>query len=53
MAAAAAVGVRKAGSHKPILVGDKLHLGSNTKSMTATRIALLVEKASSPWQSAW
>jgi CubicO group peptidase (beta-lactamase class C family)/dienelactone hydrolase len=48
---AAAVGVRKAGSSEPITVNDKLHLGSNTKAMTATRIARLVEEGKLSWQS--
>lgn len=48
---AAAVGVRKAGSAEPITVHDQLHLGSNTKAMTATRIALLVEDGKLAWQS--
>ena|GEM_PF-208056 len=48
---AAAVGVRKAGAPEPITVNDKLHLGSNTKSMTATRIGLLVEEGKLSWQS--
>lgn len=48
---AAAVGVRKAGALEPITVNDKVHLGSNTKSMTSTRIALLVEEGKLSWQS--
>jgi CubicO group peptidase (beta-lactamase class C family) len=32
-------------------VGDKVHLGSNTKAMTATVIALLVEEGKLSWRS--
>ena len=48
---AAAVGVRKSGAPEAITVNDKLHLGSNTKAMTATRIALQVEEGKLSWQS--
>lgn len=46
-----AVGVRKAGSPEPITVSDRLHIGSDTKAMTATQIALLVEQSKLSWQS--
>jgi len=36
-------GVRKAGEAEPITLSDRLHLGSCTKSMTATMIATLVQ----------
>jgi CubicO group peptidase (beta-lactamase class C family) len=44
VAATAAVGVRKYGDPTPITAGDQLHLGSITKSMTATMIATLIEE---------
>src|SRR5438128_10606987 len=37
-----AAGVRKAGSPEPITAHDVFHLGSCTKSMTATMCAMLV-----------
>jgi CubicO group peptidase (beta-lactamase class C family)/dienelactone hydrolase len=51
LSVAATVGVRKSGSPEPMTVNDKLHLGSNTKSMTATRIGQLVEEGKLSWQS--
>jgi CubicO group peptidase (beta-lactamase class C family) len=42
--AAGAVGVRKHGDDRPATVHDQFHLGSNTKAMTATLIAALVEE---------
>jgi CubicO group peptidase (beta-lactamase class C family) len=44
-----AVGVRKLGSLEPVTTSDQFHLGSNTKSMTATRIALLVDQGKLSW----
>jgi CubicO group peptidase (beta-lactamase class C family) len=41
--AVAVVGVRKRGDKTPATVDDQFHLGSDTKAMTATMIALLVE----------
>src|SRR6266567_2452949 len=35
-------GVRKAGGAERITLGDKFHLGSDTKAMTATLAAMLV-----------
>jgi CubicO group peptidase (beta-lactamase class C family) len=49
--AAAAVGVRKADADEPVTVDDKIHLGSNTKAMTATLIAVLIEKKKLGWDS--
>jgi CubicO group peptidase (beta-lactamase class C family) len=46
-----ASGVRKAGAPEPITVDDQVHLGSNTKSMTATRIALLVDEGKLSWST--
>ena len=37
------VGVRKIGSREPLRVTDQMHLGSCTKSMTATMIGTLVD----------
>ncbi|MBI3862986.1 MAG: serine hydrolase [Planctomycetia bacterium] len=51
LASVGAVGVRKSGSPEPITVNDKLHIGSDTKAMTATQIALLVEQSKLSWQS--
>jgi len=48
---AGAVGVRKTGSPERITVADKLHLGSNTKAMTATLIAMLVDERKLAWQT--
>jgi CubicO group peptidase (beta-lactamase class C family) len=39
-------GVRKAGATEPVGAADKFHLGSNTKAMTATLLAMLVEDVS-------
>ena len=49
--AVAAVGVRKDGDATPVTVNDQIHLGSDTKAMTATVIALLVEKKKLRWNS--
>ncbi|MFN0050652.1 MAG: serine hydrolase domain-containing protein [Planctomycetales bacterium] len=48
---AGAVGVRKSGSPEPMTVHDQLHLGSDTKAMTATLLALLVEEGKLRWDS--
>jgi D-alanyl-D-alanine carboxypeptidase len=44
-------GVRKIGVADPISVGDRFHLGSNTKAMTATLAASLVESGVIGWNS--
>ncbi|MBI3875287.1 MAG: beta-lactamase family protein [Verrucomicrobia bacterium] len=49
--AAGAVGVRKHGDPTPVTVGDKFHIGSITKSMTATLAAMFVERGKIKWQS--
>ena len=41
--AAAAAGVRRQGSPEELTVNDLIHVGSNTKAMTATMLAVLVE----------
>ncbi|HEY0982667.1 MULTISPECIES: serine hydrolase domain-containing protein [unclassified Schlesneria] len=51
LTAVASVGLRKAGSPEPITINDKLHLGSNTKAMTATLLARLVEEKRMTWES--
>jgi CubicO group peptidase (beta-lactamase class C family) len=51
LAAVGAVGIRKIGSAEPLLVTDEIHLGSNTKAMTATLIGMLVEDGKLSWQS--
>jgi CubicO group peptidase (beta-lactamase class C family)/dienelactone hydrolase len=51
LTAVGAVGLRKTGSPEPITVNDRLHIGSDTKAMTATQIALLVEQSKLSWQS--
>lgn len=47
--AAVADGLRKKGSDVQLDVGDRWHLGSITKSITATVIARLVEREVFPW----
>ncbi len=46
-----AVGVRKAGSSEPVSAGDKWHIGSCTKSMTATLAGMLVEEGRLQWKT--
>lgn len=45
------VGVRKSGSPEKITLQDKFHLGSDTKAMTATLCAMLVEEGKLKWES--
>ena len=45
----AAVGNRSLGSHVPVTIHDKWHLGSITKSMTSTLAAVLVEQGTLAW----
>lgn len=47
----AATGVRRARGRQKVTVHDKWHLGSCTKSMTATMCAMLVEKGKLSWDS--
>ncbi len=49
--AVGAAGVRKSSLPEPITVNDKMHLGSCTKAMTATRVAMLVETGKLQWGS--
>jgi len=44
-------GVRKSGSPEKVTLQDKFHLGSNTKAMTATLCAMLVEEGKLRWES--
>lgn len=44
-----AVGFRKHGGTEPVTVQDKFHIGSVTKSMTATLAAMLVEQGKISW----
>lgn len=44
-------GVRKRGTRKPATTNDLWHLGSNTKAMTATLVARLVEKDRLAWDT--
>jgi CubicO group peptidase (beta-lactamase class C family) len=44
-------GVRKQGSAVDVTVDDVWHLGSDTKAMTATMIAVLVEQGKLSWDS--
>ena len=45
----AVVGVRAAGGDDPVTVGDRFHIGSVTKSVTATMIGRLVEQGKIDW----
>jgi CubicO group peptidase (beta-lactamase class C family) len=47
----AAVGIRKAGSTDSIEIDDRFHIGSITKSVTATMIGRLVEKGLLAWDT--
>jgi CubicO group peptidase (beta-lactamase class C family) len=47
----AAVGLRKIGDTQPIQPGDQVHLGSDTKAMTATMIGTLVDEGKLGWSS--
>jgi CubicO group peptidase (beta-lactamase class C family) len=47
--AAGAVGVRRQGGDTPVTLEDRFHIGSCTKSMTATLAAMLVEEGTLTW----
>jgi CubicO group peptidase (beta-lactamase class C family) len=49
--AAGAVGVRKFGATNRVTIDDKFHIGSCTKSMTATLAAMLVEQNKFSWDT--
>jgi CubicO group peptidase (beta-lactamase class C family) len=46
-----AVGVRKRGTEVPVTLDDLWHLGSDSKAMTSTLIARLVERGQLRWDS--
>ena len=46
-----AVGMRKFKGKEPVTVADKWHIGSCTKSMTATLVATFVEEGKLKWES--
>jgi CubicO group peptidase (beta-lactamase class C family) len=47
----AAVGVRKMGDPTPVTIDDQWHIGSDTKSMTATLAAMFIEEGKLRWDS--
>jgi D-alanyl-D-alanine carboxypeptidase len=47
--ASQAIGVRKEGNPAPALNTDIYHLGSNTKAMTATLLALIIQEGNLSW----
>jgi CubicO group peptidase (beta-lactamase class C family) len=49
--ARAAVGVRKNGDPTPVTTNDEFHIGSCTKSMTATLTAMLIEEGKLRWDT--
>lgn len=51
LSAVGAVGVRKYGTATPVTVDDEFHLGSDTKAMTATMAATLVEEGKLSWST--
>jgi CubicO group peptidase (beta-lactamase class C family) len=51
LVAAGAVGVRKYGTDTPVAIDDQFHLGSDTKAMTATMLAILVEEGVISWDT--
>jgi CubicO group peptidase (beta-lactamase class C family) len=51
LAAIGALGIRKIGSAAPLLVTDRVHLGSCTKAMTATLIGILVDEGKLAWSA--
>lgn len=46
-----AVGVRAMGSPEPVTISNRWHIGSNSKSMTATLAGLLVEEGVINWET--
>jgi CubicO group peptidase (beta-lactamase class C family) len=43
--------VRKHGTDTPVTVDDQFHLGSDTRAMTATMLATLVEERKLSWST--
>lgn len=46
-----AAGVRAAGSAQKVTIDDRFHLGSDTKAMTATLLAILIEEGKLKWDT--
>lgn len=51
LVAVGVVGTRKRGLEIPATLNDQWHLGSDTKAMTATLVAMLVEQGRLKWES--
>ncbi|MHB8111017.1 MAG: serine hydrolase domain-containing protein [Syntrophorhabdaceae bacterium] len=51
MIAIGAAGTRKAGQKIPVTPGDRFHIGSDTKAMTALLAAMFVEQGKLRWDS--
>jgi CubicO group peptidase (beta-lactamase class C family) len=51
LVAASAAGVRRLGDTARVTIQDRFHLGSNTKAMTATLLAGLVEEGKMSWDT--
>jgi CubicO group peptidase (beta-lactamase class C family) len=51
LVAASAAGVRRLGDTARVTIQDRFHLGSNTKAMTATLLAGLVEAGKMSWDT--
>jgi CubicO group peptidase (beta-lactamase class C family) len=49
--AAAVDGVRRHGGTTPVALADRFHLGSNTKSMTATLLAVFIKRKHLTWET--
>ncbi len=49
--ASGAVGVRVLGTDIPVTVDDRFHIGSDTKAMTATLAAMLIDEGKLRWDS--
>ena len=49
--ASGAVGVRAHGSAVKVTIGDRFHLGSDTKAMTATLAGMMVDEGKLQWTS--
>ncbi len=49
--AAGAVGTRRAGTETPVTVGDRFHIGSDTKAMTSLLAGMVMEQGALRWDS--
>ncbi len=49
--ASSAVGTRRAGMNIPVTINDRFHIGSDTKAMTATLAAMMIEEGRLRWNS--